>query len=48
MSQLILSARPYHRIQRLASTIADWAGSGEIQAVSVAEALPYRPKLMMG
>jgi magnesium chelatase family protein len=48
MSQLQLSARAYHCILKLARTIADLAGSEEIQSPHLAETLQNRPKIMMG
>ena len=45
MNQLQLSARGYHRVLKLARTIADLAGAGEIGPSHLAEALQYRPRL---
>jgi magnesium chelatase family protein len=42
MRQLNLSARAYHRVLKLARTIADLAGNSAIAATHVAEALQYR------
>ena len=45
MRQLQLTARAYHRVLKLARTIADLAGAGEVTQVHLAEALQYRPKV---
>jgi magnesium chelatase family protein len=48
MRQLHLSARAYHRVLKLARTIADLEGSDEIKVAHLAEALQYRPKISEG
>jgi magnesium chelatase family protein len=45
MSQMQLSARAYHRVLKLARTIADLAGDAMISPQHLAEALQYRPRL---
>jgi magnesium chelatase family protein len=44
MKQLYLSARAFHRILKLALTIADLESSDTIKAPHVAEAVQYRPR----
>jgi len=47
VQQLHLSARAYHRVLKLARTIADLAGSEMIAANHVAEAVQYWPRVGM-
>jgi magnesium chelatase family protein len=42
IAQLSLSARAYHRVLRVARSIADLAGVAQIRSVHVAEAVGYR------
>jgi magnesium chelatase family protein len=44
MTQLSLSARAYHRVLKLARTIADLAAAEDIGAAHLAEALQYQPR----
>ena len=47
MRQMQLTARAYFRIQKLARTIADLDGNEQITSIHLAEALQYRPQLLL-
>jgi magnesium chelatase family protein len=45
MERLHLSARAYHRVRKIARTIADLAGNDGIASAQIAEAIQYRREL---
>ena len=45
MERLYLSARSFHRLLKLARTIADLEGEEKIRVAHLAESLQYRPRL---
>ena len=47
MQQLSLSARAFHRILKLARTIADMENADIIRTEHVAEAIQYRPRSLI-
>lgn len=48
VSTMDLTARSYFKVIKIARTIADLAGEGQILVVHIAEALQYRPKDSLG
>ncbi len=47
MQQMQMSTRAYHRILKLARTIADLADCPKIETPHLAEAIQYRPRRMV-
>jgi magnesium chelatase family protein len=47
MKQLSLSARDFHRLLKLARTIADLENSDIIKTNHLAEAIQYRPRSLI-
>jgi magnesium chelatase family protein len=47
VTQLSLSPRSYHRVLKLARTIADLDGAGAVTPQHLAEALQYRSRQLM-
>ena len=44
--RLALSARAYHRVIKIARTIADLENSEDVKANHILEAIQYRPKVV--